>query len=255
MDDETKSPEGALSHRVSIRGIAPNVVTILALIAGVTGVKFALAGFYEKAVAAIILAGILDGLDGTLARLLKSTSRFGAELDSLSDVVSFGVAPALILYLWGLNQLGGIGWVITLTFVVCMALRLARFNSRMDDEDEPRKKAGYLTGFPAPVAAALAFLPLVIGFEFGDMIAIGPEVVGICTALVSMGMVSRLATFSPKSMVIARDKMIPVLLVVGLLAASITVYGWSILLVIAVLYLGSIPWTQWRFFRSNRGQK
>jgi CDP-diacylglycerol---serine O-phosphatidyltransferase len=240
--------------RLSLRAMAPNIVTILALSAGLTGMKFALAGRFEMAVFAVVLAGVFDALDGSIARLLKSTSRFGAELDSLSDVVSFGVAPAIILYLWALDQLGGLGWVIALSFVVCQALRLARFNSNLDDDDEPRKQAGYLTGLPAPMGATLAFFPLILFFETESEIFRNPELVGLFTAIICFGMVSRIATFSFKRLVVEKHQMVPFLLFVGLLAASITVYGWATLAVIGIWYLASIPVTIWRFEKFKKSK-
>ena len=133
----------------SVNRMVPNVLTLLALCAGMTAIRFAINGDFEAAVYAIIAAGIFDGLDGRMARLLKATSRFGAELDSLSDFVSFGVAPAAVLYLWTMSQLHSIGWAIVLFFAVCCALRLARFNTQLGAEPPPYA-AGYFTGVPAP---------------------------------------------------------------------------------------------------------
>ena len=235
------------AKRLGIRSIAPNVVTVLALSAGVTGVKFALDGRWEAAVFAIILAGIFDGIDGSVARMLKAASKFGAELDSLSDVVSFGVAPALVLYMWSLQSLGGVGWIISLGYVVCCALRLARFNSRIDADDEPRRQAGFLTGFPAPMAAGLAMVPLMIEFEWAKVLSDNPELVGVWVAFVSFGMVSSLPTFSLKQLNVRRDHLVPILLMVGLLAASLTAYGWSVLLLVGVWYISTMPFSLYRY--------
>lgn len=214
---------------------------MLALAAGMTSLKFALQGQWELAVFAVVLAGIFDGIDGSIARLLRSASRFGAELDSLSDVVSFGVAPAVVLYLWALSSLGGLGWVIALAFAVCCALRLARYNSALDDDDEPKKKAGFLTGFPAPVGAGLALLPMMLHFEYELELFRSPEFVGVTTTLVALGLVSRLPTFSFRQMIIQREQMVSVLLAVGLVAAAITVYQWIVLVLISFGYLISVP--------------
>ena len=151
-----------------IRAVIPNAVTVLALCFGLTGVRFAIGGEWEKAVGAVIVAGVLDGIDGRIARLLKGASKFGAELDSLADLTAFGVAPALILYLWSLQYLPGIGWVFALAHAVACALRLARFNARLDVDDQPHRRAGYLTGIPAPVGAGLALSPLFISFWIGE---------------------------------------------------------------------------------------
>lgn len=228
-------------RRISMRGIAPNVVTMLALAAGMTSLKFALQGQWELAVFAVVLAGIFDGIDGSIARLLRSASRFGAELDSLSDMVSFGVAPAVVLYLWALSALGGLGWVIALAFAVCCALRLARYNSALDDDDEPRKKAGFLTGFPAPVGAGLVLLPMMLQFEYELEFFRSPEFVGVWTAIIALGLVARVPTFSFRQMIIQREQMVAVLLAVGLFAAALTVYQWIVLVLVSFSYLISVP--------------
>jgi CDP-diacylglycerol--serine O-phosphatidyltransferase len=176
-------PRG-LPAGLTLRTMAPNAITSGALCCGLTAIRFAIAGDWEKSVMAVILAGILDGIDGRIARLLKAQSRFGAELDSLSDAISFGVAPALVLFLWSLQQVPRLGWFAALAFAICMALRLARFNARIDMADEPRKQAGFLTGVPAPVGAGLAFLPLYMwiasgGNAGGNPLFRQPQVVGI----------------------------------------------------------------------------
>ena len=153
---------------IPVRSLAPNAITVLALCAGMFGVRFAYLEQWESAVTAILIAGVFDGLDGSVARLLKGTTKFGAELDSLSDVISFGVAPALIMYMWVLSDVKGLGWLMSLMFAICMALRLARFNTVMkDDELGAEVKAGYFTGIPAPASAALALWPMILSFEFG----------------------------------------------------------------------------------------
>src|SRR3954471_15751050 len=145
---------------IPLRAVVPNAVTALALCSGLTGIRFAISGQWGAAVAAIMVAAVLDGMDGRIARMLNGASRFGAELDSLSDVIAFGVSPALILYLWSLQYWPRIGWLFALAYAVCMALRLARFNARIDVEDQPHKSAGFLTGVPAPAGAALLLLPV-----------------------------------------------------------------------------------------------
>jgi len=144
---------------LSLRAMLPNAITAAALCAGLTGVRFAIEGQWAFAILAVALAGVLDGIDGRIARLLKAQSRFGAELDSLADCLSFGMAPALILYMWSLKDLERFGWFAALAFAICCALRLARFNAQIDVEDQPHKSAGFLTGVPAPVGAGLAFTP------------------------------------------------------------------------------------------------
>ena len=148
--------------------MVPNLFTILSLCAGLTGLRYGLDGRYELAVALIVAAAVLDGLDGRAARLLNIQSKLGAELDSLADFFNFGVAPALLVYFWALQPIRGIGWAIALLFAVCCALRLARFNAQIDLEDQPHKSAGYLTGIPAPAGAGLAMLPLYLWIETGE---------------------------------------------------------------------------------------
>src|ERR1700753_3027091 len=149
-------------RRIPVRTLAPNVVTLLALCAGLTAIRMAFEDRYVLAVAAIVFAAILDGIDGRLARLLKGTSRFGAELDSLSDFVNFGVAPALILYFWGLHELKSAGWIAALVFAICAGLRLARFNVMIDDPNQPSWAANFFVGVPAPAGAITVLLPIYV---------------------------------------------------------------------------------------------
>lgn len=240
-----------LKH-VSFRAIVPNMITIMALSAGATAIRLGLDDRFGLAMLAIVIAGILDGLDGSIARLLKTPSKFGAELDSLSDVVSFGVAPAIVLYVWRLGDLKGLGWVLALALIVCCALRLARFNSKLEDDEEPRRKAGFLTGIPAPVGAALAIVPLMMFVEYGEGFYSTPWILGLYTALICLGMVSKLPTYSFRTMVIHRDYMVPMLAFVGLLVALITAYGWQVLIVAAAFYVLSIPVSVYRFYQITK---
>ena len=252
--EEQSKPKRRLKRfrKLHIRSMAPNIITILALAAGMTSIRYALDGNWERAALAVIIAGALDGIDGTIARLLKSTSRVGAELDSLSDVISFGVAPAVILYVWGLSKLGGIGWILALGFAVCCALRLARFNSKLEEEEDLRKKEGFLTGIPAPAAAGIAIMPLILEFKAGNGLFQNPVFVGAWTGILCFGMVSRIATFSWKGLMISRDQMIPLLLAVGLLAASLIVYTWWTLLAFGFIYILLIPVAGIRYFRIKK---
>jgi len=227
---------------LSVNRLVPNVLTLLALCAGMTAVRFALNGNFEAAVYAIIVAGILDGLDGRVARLLKSTSRFGAELDSLSDFIAFGVAPAAILYLWTMSALNGLGWAIVLLFAVCCALRLARFNTQLTSEPAPHM-AGFFTGVPAPGGAGLALMPLLASFEWGDWIVRSPYLNAVWIAGVAFLMVSTLPTLSLKQFRVPHRFVMPTLLGVGVLAAFATTAPWPTLTLIGLLYLGSIPVT------------
>ena len=153
---------------IPFRAMIPNAITALALCLGLTGVSLAIGGEWEKALGAIVLAGVLDGMDGRIARLLRAQSKFGAELDSLSDNIAFGTAPALILFLWSLQTAPRFGWIAALSLAVCCALRLARFNARMDAADQPHKSAGFNTGVPAPAGAGVAFVPIFLWLITGN---------------------------------------------------------------------------------------
>ena len=228
-------------RHLPIRMLAPNMLTVLALCAGMSAVRFALLGRWELAVTAILIAGIFDGLDGRVARLLNGTSRFGAELDSLSDFVSFGVAPVLVLYMWSLSGIGGLGWIVVLGFAVCSALRLARFNTALDDPDRPVWAANFFTGVPAPAGAFLALLPMIASFQLGDDFFRSPWLVGLVAGAVAFLMVSRMPTFSFKRVRVPRDWVLPVLVCVGLLAALTMIYPWESLLLIGAAYVVSLP--------------
>ena len=226
----------------SINRMVPNVLTVLAVCAGMTAIRFAVSGKFEAACYAIIVAGIFDGLDGRIARLLRSTSRFGAELDSLSDFVSFGVAPAVVLYLWTMSALQSIGWAIVLIFAVCCALRLARFNTQLAAEPPPWA-AGFFTGAPAPAGAGLLLLPMFISFEWGDWIARSPYLNGVWITGVALLMISTVPTVSLKRIRIPPDFVVPTLLGIGVLAGLFTTAPWPTLTFIGVVYVASIPLT------------
>lgn len=235
---------------ISIRTILPNVVTLCAFMAGVTSIRFALAGKWELAVAAIALAGIFDGLDGTVARLLKSTSKFGAELDSLSDVVSFGVAPAVILYLWTLQELDRLGWAVALIYATAMALRLARFNARLDDEEEPRKRLGYLTGVPAPMGAGLLLMPMMLDLALADSVVRDQSfLVAGFVVVISLLIVSTIPTISVKALRVRRTYFVPVMLVIGVVLAGLFVRTWAVMFGIGLFYLVSLPFSYFGFRR------
>jgi len=245
LDPETaeRSQRRRRFRRVSIRAIAPNAITLLALCSGMTAIRMAVEGRFDVAIGAIILAAVLDALDGRIARMLKTASRFGAELDSLADFISFGVAPAVVLYLWSLHVFKGLGWIVALTLAVCMALRLARFNVALDDPDKPAWKANYFTGVPAPAGAGLALLPMYLSFITGFS---GPGSAVFVLAyepLVAFLIVSRLPTFSGKliGQRIRRDAVLPILMVVFLFISLLLSFPWIVLTATAIAYLCSIP--------------
>lgn len=225
---------------LSLNRMIPNILTLLALCAGMTAIRLAVTGKYQSAAAAIIIAGVLDGIDGRIARLLKGTSPFGAQLDSLSDFVSFGVAPAVLLYAWTMVKLASIGWVLVLLFGVCCALRLARFNTQLGAELPPYAY-NFFTGVPAPAGAGLVMIPMFASFEFEAEFFRSPYLSGIVLAGVAVLMVSRVPTFSFKRFRVPGEWVLPMLLAIGALAAFLTTEPWGTLLAIGALYLASIP--------------
>jgi CDP-diacylglycerol--serine O-phosphatidyltransferase len=227
---------------LSVNRMVPNILTLLALCAGMTAIRFALNGNFQGAVYAIVVAGVMDGLDGRVARLLKATSHFGAELDSLSDFVSFGVAPAAVMYLWTMSELHSAGWAIVLIYAVCCALRLARFNTQLT-ADTAAQPAHYFTGVPAPGGAGLVMMPMYASFEWGDWIVRSPYLGAFWVAGVGFLMVSTLPTLSLKKFRIPHRFVMPTLLGVGILAAFATTAPWPTMVVVGLLYLGSIPLT------------
>lgn len=235
-------PKRQARFHIPVRSLAPNAITVLALCAGMFGIRFAYLGNWEAAVTAILVAGVFDGLDGSVARLLKGTSKFGAELDSLSDVISFGVAPAVIMYMWVLNDVKGIGWLMSMVFTICMALRLARFNTVMKDEDLGAEvKVGYFTGIPAPAAAALALWPMILSFEFNFLFLKDPRICSAYMAVLCVLTVSRIPTFSLKSLKIHKEHVIFLLLGIAILASLIITHLWMTMAIIGMIYIISIP--------------
>lgn len=243
---------GRLPGGLTLRALAPNAITVSALCVGLTAIRFAIegAGIVDPAlslpawkicVAAVILAGMLDGIDGRIARLLNAQSRFGAELDSLADSISFGVAPALILYLWSLQHLPRLGWFAALAFAICCVLRLARYNARIDMVDEPRKEAGFLTGVPAPVGAGLAFLPMYLWIASGNDLFRDPRLVGGWVVLMAFLLISNLPTLSWSKLRPRRSIRIEVLALVGLTVAGLLSEPWLTLVGSCLIYLLLIP--------------
>jgi CDP-diacylglycerol--serine O-phosphatidyltransferase len=240
-------------HGLPLRAVAPNAVTALALSFGLTGIRFAISAQWETAVIMIIVASVLDGLDGRIARLLHGESRFGAELDSLSDAISFGVSPALILYLWSLQAIPRLGWMCALLFAVFCALRLARFNANIDVSEQPHKSAGFLTGVPAPAGAALAMLPLYLWFiTDGAEIVRSPLIVGPWVAAIALLMVSSVATYSWSSLKLRRRIRFEAMVVVVIVAALMVAAPWQTLAVLSLAYLASFPFSIRSYARIKR---
>lgn len=237
-----------------VNSLVPNMLTVISLCAGLTSIRFSLNGNFELAVLAIVFAGVMDGLDGRLARLLKGVTRFGAELDSLADFLSFGVAPAFVLYEWSLKGLGGfagMGWIAVLAYAVCCALRLARFNTMSDQppQQQPAWVNHFFVGVAAPAAAGLAILPVVITFQFegtSDVLR-SAYLLAPYLMMIAALMVSRVPTVSLKRLRVQRDYVLPILLGLGIGIAALTVYPWITLALCGIAYLISIPLTAARY--------
>jgi CDP-diacylglycerol--serine O-phosphatidyltransferase len=249
---------GGVRGGIPFRALVPNAVTALALCFGLTGVRFAFTAsqgndsHWEIALACIIGAGVLDGMDGRIARLLRAESRFGAELDSLSDVIAFGVAPALVMFLWSLAAAPQFGWTAALALAVACALRLARFNARIDSDEQPHKSAGFLTGVPAPAGAGLAFIPIYLWLVTGLEIFRAWYVTMPWVLFVALLMISSVATYSWSSLRIRRSTRIFAIAGIGLLGAALVTNPWVTLLVISVLYLAMIPFSIAGYARVKR---
>jgi CDP-diacylglycerol--serine O-phosphatidyltransferase len=237
-------------RRIPVRTLVPNVITLLALCAGLTAIRMAFEDRYVLALAAIVFAAILDGLDGRLARFLKGTSRFGAELDSLSDFVNFGVAPALILYFWGLHELKSAGWIAAMVFAIGAALRLARFNVMIDDPDRPAWTANFFVGMPAPAGAITVLLPIYAAFLGLPRSPFLTWVTLFYTLAVASLMVSRLPVFSGKRVGtrVPTELVGPLAVMVVLFVALLIAYPWIVLTSGTLAYLASLPfgWLSYR---------
>lgn len=225
-----------------IRSLVPNAITVLAICAGMSAMRFAILGRWEGAVLAVLIAGVLDGLDGRMARLLKGASRFGAELDSLSDIVSFGVAPAVIMYSWVLHDVKGVGWLFALIFTISMALRLARFNTMSQTQEaDLQEKKDFFYGIPAPASAALALWPMMLYFLTGLEIFKNPVLciayIGIIAALT----ISNLPTFSFKRLSIKREYVLFYLLGIAVFATLLVTQIWATMTVVGLIYIATIP--------------
>jgi len=241
-------------NEIPFRKIAPNMVTMMALCSGVTSIRYAIAEDWSKAVLCIFLAALFDGLDGRVARFLKASSKFGAELDSLSDFVSFGVAPAILIYQWSLSSLPRFGWLFCLIFAMGMAMRLARFNTMLDMDDTPPYWSHYFVGVPAPAAAALGIMPVLIWFDFPQLSFIlrSHAFCAILMCLVTFLMTSRIPTLSLKKTKVRTNMFIPLMLVVVLFINFMLTQPWLTLGVMTFVYLLSVPLTCIRFQKDKK---
>src|SRR5476651_2871802 len=232
---------------IPVRMLVPNLITLLALCAGLTAIRLAFEDKLEWALAAIVFAAVLDGVDGRVARMIKGQSKFGAELDSLADFVNFGVAPGLILYFWQLHELGNGGWIAAMVFAISGGLRLARFNATMDDPNKPAFAANFFTGVPAPAGAITVLLPIYLAFL--GMPTPPAALTMLYTLLIAFLMVSRLPVFSGKTwrMRVPPEMVLPVFVSVIFFIALLIGYPWHILSAVSVLYLLSLPLGWWSY--------
>jgi CDP-diacylglycerol---serine O-phosphatidyltransferase len=249
---ERRSPNMSRSRRallaarrrtVPLRVLVPNIVTMIGLCVGLTSIRMAIEGRFDIALAAVVIAAMLDGVDGRMARLLKASSRFGAELDSLADFVNFGVAPALVLYLWGFGDLRSLGWIVVLAFALAASLRLARFNVADTGPEKPLWQSAYFVGVPVPAGAILVLLPLYLvelGVPKSIMVAPALAIYAIGIAIL---MVSRLRTYSGKLIGrrIERDYIAPVIALVAVFVAVLATYPYLTLTACCLFYLAMIP--------------
>ena len=238
MSARRKRPEW-----LHINKMIPNFLTIMAISAGMSAIRFGLQDRWEHAALAILAAAILDALDGRIARILKGASKFGAELDSRSDFISFGVAPAMMLYLWAMQDAGRFGWMLALLFSISMALRLARFNTMLEDEDLPPWTSNFFAGVPAPAAAGLVLMPMILSFQLGEEYFRSPGVVAFFLMGVSALVVSSIPTFSFKKIKVPSRRVLPLMIIAGAFFTALVSAPWTTLSGVLIVYLITIPFS------------
>jgi CDP-diacylglycerol--serine O-phosphatidyltransferase len=239
-----KGRVGGVERRLkslSFNRILPNMITLLAICAGLTAIRYGLSAQWDKSVLALVFAIVCDGIDGRVARLLRGTSKFGAELDSLADAINFGVVPAMLLYLWGMQDAGRIGWALCLLHAVCCVLRLARFNTMIGQPDLPPWAHSYFTGVPAPAGAGIAILPLILSLETQAFDFNNPYIIGAFLITSASLMVSRVPTYSFKNVRVKPQAVLFLMLLVGVVAAFLVTDPWLTLSLVGFIYLFTIP--------------
>lgn len=239
---------------LSFNRVFPNMITLLALSAGLTAIRYAFNGQWERAALAIVIAAMLDGVDGRIARLLKGTSKFGAELDSLADAISFGVAPALVMYLWAMHGApSGLGWAACVLHAICTVLRLARFNT-MVGQDLPHWAHNYFTGVPSPGGAGIAILPLIFWLLTEERIFQHWAVAGIFIVSSAVLMVSRVPVFSGKHVRLKPHLVVPLMVLVGVLAGLLVTQPWATLSFVGLVYIALIPMSVLSYRRLEKSE-
>ena len=252
-DERKKRPTMFARGQVPVRVLIPNIFTLVGLCAGLTAIRMGIEHRWDLAVAALVFAAFLDGIDGHVARLLKASSRFGAELDSLADFVNFGVAPAIIMFTWALEDLRSLGWIAVLVFAVCSALRLARFNVSLDRTDQPAWKNNYFVGVPAPAGAIILLLPI-YAEDLGLHLPSLTPLVLFYTLAIALLMVSNVPTFSIKlvGQKIAREHVLPVFVLAALFMALLLTFPSLTLAVGSLTYIALIPVSAYRYLAEER---
>ncbi|MDQ4059616.1 MAG: CDP-diacylglycerol--serine O-phosphatidyltransferase [Pseudomonadota bacterium] len=243
LDPESPREHRRRFRRIPLRVLVPNMVTLIALCSGLTAIRMSIEGRFEHAVIAILIAAVLDGVDGRLARLLRSTSRFGAELDSLADFVSFGVAPAILLYVWGFQEFKSLGWIVALVFAIAGGLRLARFNAALDQPARPLWQADFFTGMPAPAGAVTVLLPIYLDFLGVQRTGFVAGASLVYSLLIAFLMISRVPTFSGKrtGQRVPREMVLPLFVFLVLFVALLVSFTWATLTGGTLLYLLALP--------------
>lgn len=242
---------GSRLREIPVRLIVPNLITVLAVCAGLSGIRLAFEQRFELAVAMVLIAALLDAMDGRVARMLKATSKFGAEMDSLADIVNFGVAPALVLYAYLLDRAGSLGWTAALLFAIACCLRLARFNVMLDDPDRPAWKNDYFVGVPAPAGALLVMLPVYFGFLGMPITPTYAFLASGFAVVIALLMVSRLPVYSGKSgdARIRRDIVMPLILGIVVYVVLLFSYTWYTTAATALAYIAFLPFSARAYMR------
>lgn len=242
-DTEQTSERPKRLQGLNINKMIPNLLTLTAVASGMTAIRFALQDRWEYAALAILAAAILDTLDGRMARILNGASKFGAELDSLSDFLCFGIAPAMMLYLWALQDTGRFGWALVVLYGICCALRLARFNTMIEDPDQPEWTKGFFSGVPSPAGAGLVLLPMILSFQFGEELFRRADVVSVVLVAVGILFVGSFPTFSFKKVHVPHKWVMAVMLVFALATIGLLTNPWTTLTIILISYVASFPFS------------
>ena len=238
--EQPKNNLKIVADKKSARMLLPNMLTLIGVCIGLTSIRFALDGRFELAIIAIMFAALIDGLDGRIARLIKGTSKVGKELDSLTDMISFGVAPAFIMYFWKLNTLGRFGWLLCLVFVICVALRLARFN--INSNQEPSWRDNFFEGVPSPAGGILVLTPLIISLSGFDFFQLNYDIiVPIFFVTTSFLLISKFPSYSFKKIVIRRRTTIFLLFGIVLFFGLLLIYTFNVIAISAIIYLLLLP--------------